>query len=77
LEDRLSRIAAWISFLLIIVYVLTGFAMVGMWNMDSLIGVRRSTYWHTNIYLAYLLLITVLTHSLICIKNTLKKWKVL
>jgi hypothetical protein len=60
-----------------IVYILTGFAMLGMWNMDSILGYQRSNYWHNNIYLAYLLVLTVFIHSLFCIKNTLKRWKVL
>ena len=75
--EKVNRLTAWLSFILMAVFIATGFGMVGMWGMGSLLGVARSTYWHSNIYLAYLLIVVVAIHCGICLYRTLKRYGVI
>jgi len=77
LLNRINRLTAWLAFLLMGVFVITGFGMVGMWGMDDILGAARSAYWHNNHYLAYLLIIVVVIHASICLYRTLRKHKIL
>lgn len=71
---RISRWAAWLSVFYMLLFVSTGFAMVGMWGMDSVISVRWATRLHSSPYTIYPLIIAVLVHSLLCIHERLSKW---
>lgn len=71
---KLNKWTGWLSLLFIIVFALTGFAMVGMWGMDELVGVRRATWLHTTPYTIYPMLIVVLIHSILCVHRAVGKW---
>jgi len=75
--EKINRITAWITAILVLVYMITGFGMVGMWGMGKLLGMARSSYWHSNVYLAYLLIITLAIHGGICLYRTLKRNRVI
>jgi len=75
--EKANRITAWLAFLIVAVYIVTGFGMVGMWGMSTLIGRARSQYWHSSIHLAYVLIVVLAVHALICVYRTLKRNKVI
>ncbi|MCX6694979.1 MAG: hypothetical protein NTU61_01620 [Candidatus Altiarchaeota archaeon] len=77
LIDDLNRATAWLSFLIVAVYVITGFGMVDMWGVAGIIGKARCEYWHSNAYLAYVLVALLAVHGGICIYRTLKRNKII
>ena len=77
LLEKLNRITAWASFILMAVFMATGFGSAGMWGVREILGKARCDYWHNNHILAYLLILFVLIHSAICLYRTLKRYKIL
>jgi len=75
--EKVNRLTAWVSFIIVGVYIATGFGSVGMWGMRDLLGKARSDYWHNNHYLAYLLIIALAVHAAICLYRTLKKHRII
>lgn len=77
LLDKINRYTAWLSFIIVAVYLATGFGMVGIWGVRELLGKARAEYWHSNIYLAYLLILSLGVHALICFYRTLKRYRII
>ncbi len=77
LLTKANRLSAWICFLLVIIFIITGFAMTGQFGMDKIIGVRLADRLHSDNTLIWLLIISLTVHSLVCIRNALKRWKML
>jgi UPF0716 family protein affecting phage T7 exclusion len=71
---RINRWAAWLTLLYMMLFTLTGFAMVGMWGMDNVINVRTAARLHSSPYTIYPMLLAVLVHSLFCIHGRISKW---
>ncbi|MFH1126052.1 MAG: hypothetical protein V1703_02910 [Candidatus Altiarchaeota archaeon] len=71
---KVNRITGWLSLLFLAVFTLTGFAMVGMWRMDEVIGVRRASWLHSTPYMIYPMIIVALVHSILCAWRYLLKW---
>ena len=71
---RISRWAAWLSLFYMLLFISTGFAMAGMWNLDEVINVRTATWLHSSPYTIYPMVVVVLFHSLFCIYARLPKW---
>lgn len=74
---RLSRICAWISMGLMVVYVITGFSMMGLYGINHFIKVGTARWIHDNLYLAWFLVFTVFLHSIICINTALRRWRII
>lgn len=71
---KLSRWAAWLSLFYMVLFIFTGFAMVGMWGMDKFINVRTAAWLHSSPYTVYPMIVAVLIHSLFCIHGRISKW---
>lgn len=58
LLHRINRISAWALFVLMIAYIVTGYA----WSERIIMSPREAIYWHTNLdlYLVFFFLVHVL-----------------
>ncbi|MDD5111017.1 MAG: hypothetical protein PHG85_00560 [Candidatus Altiarchaeota archaeon] len=71
---KINRWTGWLSLAYMIVFIATGFAMVGMWDFDKIISVRRAGMLHSSPYMIYPMLVVVIVHSLTCIQRWLSGW---
>ena len=67
---RINRISAWALLILMIAYIVTGYA----WSQRIIMSPREAVYWHTNLdlYLVFFFLV----HVLISAKFTLRRYGV-
>jgi len=70
LLHRINRISAWALFVLMIVYIVTGYA----WSQRIIMSPREAIYWHTNLDL--FLVFFFLIHVLIGARFTLRRYGV-
>ncbi len=72
---RIERVAGWLLFFLIILFVVTGYSITGKYGAGRLIGAKLSLAVHQQI--CYVLIPLFLIHSLINIRFALIRWGVL
>jgi len=67
---RINRISSWMLLVLMIAYIVTGYA----WSERIIMSPREAIYWHTNLdlYLVFFFLV----HVLISAKFTLRRYGV-
>lgn len=70
LLHRINRISAWALFVLMIAYIVTGYA----WSEHIIMSSREAMYWHTNLDL--FLVFFFLIHVLISARFTLRRYGV-
>ncbi len=69
---KTARVSGWLLFLLMVVFIATGFAALSEFGMDRLIGYRAAVAVHK--FFEWPLVIAFVTHSSITIYFALRRW---
>ncbi len=72
---KTSRISAYVLIVLMLVYLITGFSMIGLYDMHRIVDKNFAIYMHVNLFL-YLIIFLVL-HCGIDVYFALKRWKII
>lgn len=69
---KLARVSGWLLFFLVLLYILTGFALCGEYGMSQWIDVQTALAVHK--LFEWPLVAIFLTHSLVTIYFALRRW---
>ncbi|VVB54602.1 Uncharacterised protein [uncultured archaeon] len=70
---KLNRVSAWVLSLVVLVYIVTGLAMVRRFGMDSIVSVRLANTLHLSDSLLFLLVAALIAHAGFCIYGRAKR----
>jgi len=69
---KIARISGWLLFVLVLLYILTGFALCGDWGFRRLIDSNSALAIHR--FFEWPLVVIFLTHSVVTIYFALRRW---
>ena len=69
---KIARISGWLLFLLVLLYILTGFSLCGEYGFEKLVNYRTSLIIHK--LFEWPLIVVFVVHSLVTIYFAFRRW---